>query len=237
MTGKTTEIVDMYDELERTLYWCIPEDNAAIKTECGDWIVEIVPKDRKNYTLRRALDLAAQQLELRYLLDKLKDLDGMREFNDICYNGGWWCVAIRHKYEPDKKRKRPDEIAEWYSKFYGMNKLWCNLTLQSETARLTIEGAEKGERSKTLVVQDPQGEMWGEAEELVVGGRDYQGTVTGDFNRKVKYDLRPVKSWIKQPSVTVRKDNIITHHEGRAVQVTEMPAMTVITLWKEIEYK
>lgn len=56
------------------------------------------------------------------------------------------------------------------------------------------------------------------------------GIIKDDLNREVKTRL-------KQPSVTVRDKNIITHHEGRAVQVTEFPAMTVITLWKEIEYR
>ena len=42
---------------------------------------------------------------------------------------------------------------------------------------------------------------------------------------------------LKRPSVTVRDKSKITDYEGRAVQVTEFPAMTVITLWKEIEYK
>lgn len=64
-------------------------------------------------------------------------------------------------------------------------------------------------------------------EEPGVGGL---GIIKDDLNREVKTRL-------KQPSVTVRDKNIITHHEGRAVQVTEFPAMTVITLWKEIEYR
>lgn len=143
MTEKTSEILDTYDELERAICWCIPEDNAAIKAECGGWVVEIAPKDRKNYKLRRAFDLATQGLELRYLLDRLRDLDGMRAFNESYYDGGWWKVSIHYKGEP------------------------CS----------------------------------------------------------------------KQPSVTVRDTNKIVNYEGRAVQVTEFPAMTVVTLWKEIEYK
>lgn len=61
-------------------------------------------------------------------------------------------------------------------------------------------------------------------------GADYRGIAKDRLNREVTTRL-------KQPSVTVRNKNVITHHEGRAVQVTEFPAMTVITLWKEIEYK
>ena len=147
MTENTSEIFDTYAELERAIYWCIPEDNAAIKAECGEWVVEITPKDRKNYKLRRAFDLATQGLELRYLLDRLRDLDGMRAFNESYYDGGWWKVSIHYRGKP-KVEKR-----------------------------------------------------------------------------------------LKQPSVTVRGKNKIVDYEGRAVQVTEFPAMTIITLWKEIEYK
>ena len=143
MTENTSEILYTYDELERAIYWCIPEDGAAIKAECGGWVVEITPKDRKNDKLRRAFDLATQGLELRYLLDRLRDLDGMRAFNESYYDGGWWKVSIHYKGEPGSK----------------------------------------------------------------------------------------------QPSVTVRDTNKIVNYEGRAVQVTEFPAMTVVTLWKEIEYK
>lgn len=191
MTENTSEILDTYDELERAIYWCIPEDDAAIKAECGGWVVEITPKDRKNYKLRQAFDLATQGLELRYLLDRLRDLDGMRAFNESYYDGGWWKVSIHYK----------------------------------------------GESSKTLVVDDPRGEIWDAAEALVTLGADYQGVVEDVMSRKVKYSLRKVEKRLKQPSVTVRNKNVITHHEGRAVQVTEFPAMTVITLWKEIEYK
>ena len=155
MTKNTSEILDTYDELERAIYWCIPEDNAAIKAECGGWVVAITPKDRKNYKLRRAFDLATQGLELRYLLDRLRDLDGMRVFNESYYDGGWWDVSIHYKGEPSNKPQRAD-------------------------------------------------------------------------------DLRKVKT---RPSVTVRDKNKIVDYEGRAVQVTEFPAMTIITLWKEIEYR
>lgn len=170
MTENTSEILDTYDELERTIYWCIPEDNAAIKAECGGWVVEITPKDRKNYELRRAFDLATQGLELRYLLDRLRDLGGMRTFNKSYYDGGWWKVLIRYKGEPSSK--------------------------QQEAEALVALGA----------VED-------------------------------KYSLRKVEKRPKQPSVTVRDTNKIVNYEGRAVQVTEFPAMTVVTLWKEIEYK
>ena len=181
MTENTSEILDTYDELERAIYWCLPEDDAAIKAECGGWVVEITPKDRKNYKLRRAFDLATQGLELRYLLDRLRDLDGMRAFNESYYDGGWWKVSIHYKGEPCSKQQ--------------------------------------------------------EAEALVTLGADYQGVVEDVMSRKVKYSLRKVEKRLKQPSVTVHNKNVITHHEGRAVQVTEFPAMTVITLWKEIEYK
>ena len=155
MTVNISETLDTYDELERTIYWCIPEDNAAIKAECGGWIVEITPKDRKNYKLRQAFDLATQSLELRYLLDRLKDLDGLHGFNESYYDGGWWDVSIHYKGEPSNKQQRAD-------------------------------------------------------------------------------NLRNAKT---RPSVTVRDKSKIVDYEGRAVQVTEFPAMTVITLWKEIEYK
>lgn len=234
MTDNTSEILGVYDELERTICWCIPEDNAAIKAECGGWVVEITPKDRKNYNLRRAFDLAAQGLELRYLLDRLKDLDGMRIFNESYYDGGWWKVSIRYKGEPSNKQQAADDAAAYFARFYSMNDKGCNLIVHSENARLTIEDREKGKRGKTLVVHDPRGEIWEEAEALVALGADYQGVVKGNLNREIEYDLRKVKQW---PSVTVRDKNKVIDYEGRAVQVTEFPAMTVITLWKEIEYK
>lgn len=237
MTEKTSEILDTYDELERAIYWCIPEDNAAIKAECGGWVVEITPKDRKNYKLRRAFDLATQGLELRYLLDRLRDLDGMRAFNESYYDGGWWKVAIRHKDASTAKPQGADRVAEYFAKLYGMNEKWCNLTVESETTCLTIEGAEGGERNQTLIVDDPRDKIWDEAEELAAIGAIFQGTVKGDLDCEVKYTLKPVKTWLRQPSVTVRDKRKITDYEGRAAQVTEFPAMTVITLWKEIEYK
>ena len=237
MINKDEEILNIYKELDGVVCGCIPEDDSALKVECGAWIVEIALKNRKIYTIRRAFDEAASGRELQRVLDKLYELDDLREFHDTYYDRGWWGVAIRRKDTPDRTLKYADHVAAYFARIYGMNDKWCNLTVQSETTRLNIEGAEKGLRNKTLIVDDPSGQIWDEAEALVSGSHDYQGVVTGDLNRKVKYDLRPVKSWIKQPSVTVRNNNIITHYEGRAVQVTEMPAMTVITLWKEIEYK
>ena len=237
MTDKIDEIVTTYEELDRIIFCCLPEDNAALKVECGTWDVEIVPKYNKKHTFRRAFDRAFYGQELQRLLDKLQELDDMRMFNESYYDHGWWSVSIRHKDEPDKSITCPEQVAEFYARLYGMNDKWCNLTVHSENAQLTIEGAEKGERTKTLIVNDPQGEIWDEAEALVALGADYQGMVIGDLNRKVKYDLRKVKTWLKQPSVTVRDKNKVIDYEGRAVQVTELPAMTVITLWKEIEYK
>jgi hypothetical protein len=237
MTDKTYEIVRTYEKLDRVIYYCLPEDDAAIKAECGAWDVEIVPKYNKKHTFRRAFDRAFYGQELQRILDKLQELDDMRAFNESYYNRGWWSVSIRHKDKPDRSTACPEQVAEFYARLYGMNDKWCNLTVHSENARLTIEGAEKGERTKTLIVNNPRGEIWDEAEALVARGADYQGTVIGDLNRKVKYDLREIKTWLKQPSVTVRDKNKVTDYEGRAVQVTELPAMTVITLWKGIEYK
>lgn len=137
----------------------------------------------------------------------------------------------------DPEIKDADYVAAYFARLYQMNDNWCNLTVFSERARLTIEGVERGRRTKTLIVDDPRGEIWDEAETLVALGASFQGVVKGDLNREVKYDLRKVKSWLKQPSVTVRDKNKIIDYEGRAVQVTDMPAMTVVTLWKEIEYK
>lgn len=233
MTKNTSEILDTYDELERAIYWCIPEDNAAIKAECGGWVVEITPKDRKNYKLRRAFDLAAQGLELRYLLDRLRDLEGMRAFNGSYYDGGWWKILIRYKGEPCSKQQEADDIAAYFTRTYGVNHPRHNLTFHSENARLTIEG----EYAKTLIVDDPRGEIWDAAEALVALGADYQGVVEDVLSREVKYCLQKVEKRWKQPSVTVRDTNKIVNYEGRAVQVTEFPAMTVITLWKELEYK
>lgn len=237
MTDKTFEIVETYDELVRTVYWCIPKDCASIKTECGDWIVEIAPKACTKYPIRRAFDTAAAGRELRCLLDRLYKLDDMRRYTETFCNGGWWFVEIRHKDEPDTRLRGADYVAAYFSRLYQMNDNWCNLTVFSDNARLTIEGAEKGRRTKTLIVDDPRGEIWEEAEELVAQGGDFHGTVRGDFNREVKYDLRPIKQRLRQPSVTVRDKNKVIDYEGRAVQVTNMPAMTVVTLWKEIEYK
>lgn len=237
MTDETDEIVKTYEELERVIYGCLPEDNAAIKTECGDWIVEIAPKYNTNCTLRRAFDRAHYSQELQRLLDKLQELGDMRVFNESYYDNGWWSVSIRHKDKPVRSIACPERVAEFYARLYGMNDKWCNLTVRSENAQLTIEGAEKGERTKTLIVNEPRGEIWDEAEALIARGADYQGTAIGDLNRKVKYDLRKVKTWPKQPSVIVRDKNKVIDYEGRVVQVTELPAMTVITLWKEIEYK
>lgn len=233
MTKNTPEILGTYDELERAIYWCIPEDDAAIKAECGGWVVEITPKDRKNYKLRRAFDLATQGLELRYLLDRLRDLDGMRAFNESYYDGGWWKVSIHYKGEPCSKQQEADDIAAYFTRTYGADYPRYNLTVRSENTRLTIEG----ESSKTLVVDNPRGEIWDAAEALVALGADYQGVVEGVMSREVKYSLRKVEKRLKQPSVTVRDTNKIVNYEGRAVQVTEFPAMTVVTLWKEIEYK
>lgn len=233
MTENTSEILDTYDELERAIYWCIPEDNAAIKAECGGWVVEITPKDRKNYKLRRAFDLTTQGLELRYLLDRLKDLDGMHMFNVSYYDGGWWTVSIHYKGERCSKQQEADAIAAYFTRTYGVNYPQYNLTVHSENARLTIDG----EYPKTLIVDDPRGEIWDAAEALVAHGADYQGVVEDVLSREVKYRLRKVEKRPKQPSVTVRDTNKIVDYEGRAVQVIEFPAMTVITLWKEIEYK
>lgn len=233
MTENTSEILGTYDELERAIYWCIPEDDAAIKAECGGWVVEITPKDRKKYKLRRAFDLATQGLELRYLLDRLRDLDGMRAFNESYYDGGWWKVSIHYKGEPCSKQQEADDIAAYFARTYGVDYPRYNLTVRSENTRLTIEG----ESSKTLVVYDPRGEIWDAAEALVALGADYQGVVEDVMSREVKYSLRKVEKRLKRPSVTVRDTNKIVNYEGRAVQVTEFPAMTVVTLWKEIEYK
>lgn len=234
---KDSEILDAYKELDRILFFCIPKDNAALKVECGAWVVEIVPKDRKKHTFRRAFDEATSGQKLQSLLDKLLELDDMWEFNDSYYNYGWWTVAIRYKDNPGKKDQGPDYVAAYFASFYGMNDKWCDLIVRSTTTELTIRGAERGQRNKELIVHDPKGEMWDEAERLAHLGVGFQGEVIGDINRKVTYDLRKVETQIKQPSVTVRDKNVITHREGRAVQVTETPAMTVITLWKEIEYK
>lgn len=137
----------------------------------------------------------------------------------------------------DPEIKDADYVAAYFARLYQMNDNWCNLTVFSERARLTIEGAERGRRTKTLIVDDPRGEIWDEAETLVALGASFQGVVKGDLNREVRYDLRQVKPWLRQPSVTVRDKNKIIDYEGRVVQVTELPAMTVVTLWKEIEYK
>lgn len=233
MTENTSEILDTYYELERAIYRCIPEDNAAIKAECGGWVVEITPKDRKNYKLRRAFDLATQGLELRYLLDRLRDLDGMRAFNESYYDGGWWKVLIRYKGGPRSKQQEADDIAAYFTRTYGASYPRHNLTVHSENARLTIEG----EYDKTLIVDNPRGEIWDAAEALVALGADYQGVVEDVLSCEVKYSLRKVEKRLKRPSVTVRDTNKIVNYEGRAVQVTEFPAMTVVTLWKEIEYK
>lgn len=136
-----------------------------------------------------------------------------------------------------KKMDRVDYVAAYFARLYGMNDKWCDLVVKSDTTELTLRGAERAQRNKTLIVDDPRGEMWDEAEYLAHLGVGFQGMTVGDLNRKITYDLRQVKTWLKQPSVTVRNKNIVTHYEGRAVQVTETPAMTVITLWKEIEYK
>lgn len=237
MTDKTLEIVETYSELDRAIYWCLPEDVVTIEAELGDWVVEIRPKAKRKCSLRRAFDTAAAGRELLRVLNKLRDLDDMRKHTESYYSGGWWYVEIRRKDEPDTKLKVADYVAAYFARFYGMNDHWCNLTVFSENARLTIEGAECGRRTKTLIVDEPRGEIWEEAEELVAQDSDFQGIVKGDLNREVKYDLRKVKSWLKQPSVTVRDKNKIIDYEGRAVQVTDMPAMTVVTLWKEIEYK
>ena len=127
--------------------------------------------------------------------------------------------------------------AAYFARLYQMNDNWCNLTVFSDNARLTIEGAERGRRTKTLIVDEPRGEIWDEAETLVALGASFRGVVEGDINREVRYDLRQVKPRLKRPLVTVRDKNKIVDYEGRAVQVTDMPAMTVVTLWKEIEYK
>lgn len=137
----------------------------------------------------------------------------------------------------DPEIKDADYVAAYFARLYQMNDNWCNLTVFSERARLTIEGAERGRRTKTLIVDDPRGEIWDEAETLVALGASFQGVVKGDLNREVRYDLRQVKPLLRQPSVTVRDKNKIIDYEGRVVQVTELPAMTVVTLWKEIEYK
>lgn len=237
MTDNALDIVETHSELYRAIYWCLPEDRTAIKTECGDWIVEITPKEYTKYPIRRTFDTVAAGRELLRVLNKLRDLDNMRRYTETFYNGGWWYVEIRRKDESDTKLKGADYVAAYFARLYQMNDNWCNLTVFSENARLTIEGAEKGRRTKTLIVDDPRGEIWEEAEELVTQGCDFQGVVKGDLNREVRYDLRKTKPWLKQPSVTVRDKNKIIDYEGRAVQVTEMSAMTVITLWKEIEYK
>ena len=137
----------------------------------------------------------------------------------------------------DPDIKGADYVSAYFARLYTMNDHWCNLTVFSGRTCLTIEGAERGRRTKTLIVDEPRGEIWEEAEELVRSGMSYQGVVKGDLNREVKYDLRRVKSCLERPSVTVRDKNKIIDYEGRAVQVTELPAMTVVTLWKEIEYK
>lgn len=137
----------------------------------------------------------------------------------------------------DPEIKDADYVAAYFARLYQMNDNWCNLTVFSERARLTIEGAERVRRTKTLIVDDPRGEIWDEAETLVALGASFQGVVNGDLNREVRYDLRQVKPWLRRPSVTVRDKNKIIDYEGRVVQVTELPAMTVVTLWKEIEYK
>lgn len=237
MTDNTLEIVETYSELDRAIYWCLPEEVVAIEAECGDWIVEITPKAKRKCIIRRAFDEAASGRELLRVLNKLRDLDDMRKFAESYHNGICWHVEIRHKDEPDTKLRGADYVAAYFARLYQMNDNWCNLTVHSETALLTIEGAERGNRTKTLIVDEPRGEIWEEAEALVAQGGDFQGVVKGDLNRKVKYDLRKVKTWLKQPSVTVRDKNKVTDYEGRAVQVTELPAMTVITLWKEIEYR
>lgn len=237
MTDNTLDIVEMYSELDRAIYWCLPEEFVAIEAELGDWIVEIKPKTKRQCTLRRGFDVAAAGRELLRVLNKLRDFDDMRKYIESYYSGGWWYVEIRRKGEPDTKLKGADYVAAYFARLYKMNDHWCNLTVFSENARLTIEGAERGRRTKTLIVDEPRGEIWEEAEELVARGSDFQGVVKGDLNREVKYDLRKVKPWLKQPSVTVRDKNKVIDYEGRAVQVTELPAMTVVTLWKEIEYK
>lgn len=137
----------------------------------------------------------------------------------------------------DPEIKGADYVATYFARLYQMNDNWCNLTVFSNRARLTIEGAERGRRTKTLIVDDPRGAIWDEAETLVALGASFRGVVKGDINREVRYDLRQVKPRLKYPLVTVRDKNKIIDYEGCAVQVTDMPAMTVVTLWKEIEYK
>ena len=137
----------------------------------------------------------------------------------------------------DPEIEGADYVAAYFARLYQMNYNWCNLTVFSDNARLTIDGAERGRRTKTLIVDEPRGEIWDEVETLVALGASFQGVVKGDLNREVRYDLRQVKPWLMQPSVTVRDKNKIIDYEGRVVQVTELPAMTVVTLWKEIEYK
>ena len=237
MTDDTLDIVETYSELDRAIYWCLPEEVVVIEAELGDWIIEITPKNKRKCTLRRAFDTAAAGRELLRVLNKLRDLDDMCKYTESYYSCGWWYVEIRRKDEPDTKLRGADYVAAYFARLYKMNDHWCNLTVFSENARLTIEGAEKGRRTKTLIVDEPRGEIWEEAEELVAQGGDFQGVVKGDLNREVKYDLRRVKPCLERPSVTVRDKNKIINYEGRVVQVTELPAMTVVTLWKEIEYK
>ena len=237
MTNKTLEIVETYSELDRAIHWCLPEEVVAIEAELGGWVIEIKPKVDRKCTLRRAFDTAAAGRELLRVLNKLRDLDDIRKYTETYYSGGWWYVEIRRKDEPDTKLKGADYVAAYFARLYKMNDNWCNLTVFSGRTRLTIEGSERGRRTKTLIVDEPRGEIWEEAEELVRSGMSYQGVVKGDLNREVKYDLRRVKSCLERPSVTLRDKNKIIDYEGRAVQVTELPAMTVITLWKEIEYK
>ena len=217
MIDKTDEIVKTYEELDRVIYYCLPEDNASLKVGCGTWNVEITPKYDKKYTLRRAFERAFYGQELQRLLDKLEELDDLRVFNESYYDHGWWNVSIHKMDNHVISVARPDHVAEFYAKLYGMNDKWCNLTVHSENARLTIEGAEKSERDKTLIVNDPRGEIWGEAEALVARGADYQGTVIGDLNRKVKYDLRKVQPRREQPSVMIIDKNKVSEYKGRAV--------------------
>ena len=186
MDDKTLKIVEAYSELDRAIYWCLPEEVVSIKDECGDWVVEITPKTKKTSTLRRAFDGAAARRELLRVLNKLRDLNDMRKYAESYYNGGWWYVEIRRKDAPDTKLKGADYVATYFARLYKMNDHWCNLTVFSENARLTIEGAERGRRTKTLIVAEPRGEIWDEAEELVRSGMSYQGTVKGDLNREVK---------------------------------------------------
>lgn len=235
MDDETFDVIDAYDALERAIYHILPMPGYARRFTCGSWTIDIMPTDP--YKLNPPMAPSPHVTDatrVRRLLDELKKLDGSRYLTELYdINKAQWSVEIMYGDEPSRRLKGVDYIAAYFARLHQMNDKDCNLILRSESTELTIRGAERRDRTMCLIESDPRGEVWEEAEAIASYGVGFQGTVIGDLGRKVVYSLRKYKTWLKQPSITVRDKNVVTHHEGRAVQVTEMPAMTVITLWKE----